>query len=164
MEVGEPLGLLPAGLGARDSLRTEAGLPLYGQELAGARKLGIGDAGFAAYAKTYKPWFIGRSSFLQQEADRKSEIARFRFDEQGVRMAHYADPVVDRESRPIGFVTSCAIDRDGRLTGQAHLLREHTAVGSLLGIFQGRGSAPKATSDPAGIPTPATVVDRFPRF
>jgi len=164
MEVGESLGLLPAGLGARDSLRTEAGLPLYGQELAGARKLGIGDAGFATYAKTYKPWFIGRSSFLQQEADRKSEIARFRFDEQGVRMAHYGDPVVDREGRPIGFVTSCAIDRDGRLTGQAHLLREHTAVGSLLGIFQGRGSGPKATSDPPGLPTPATVVDRFPRF
>ncbi len=167
LEAGGPLGLLPAGLGARDSLRTEAGLPLYGQELAGERNLGIGDAGFAAYAKTYKPWFIGRSSFLQQEAERKSEIARFRFDEKGVRMAHYGDSVVDREGRPIGFVTSCAIDSDGRLTGQAHLRREHTAAGAPLGIFQGRGSGAEAPPDPAGaapVATPATVVERFPRF
>ncbi|HEY4666689.1 MAG TPA: serine hydroxymethyltransferase [Anaerolineales bacterium] len=164
LEVGGPLGLQPAGLGARDSLRTEAGLPLYGQELAGERNLGIGDAGFAAYSKTYKPWFIGRSSFLGQEAIRKSEVARFRFDEKGVRMAHYGDPVVDREGRPIGFVTSCAIDSDGRLTGQAHLSRAHTAVGTPLGIFQGRGPAAKAFPDPALAATPATVVVRFPRF
>ena len=40
MEVGAPLGLKPCGLGARDSLRTEAGLPLYGQEMGGELSLG----------------------------------------------------------------------------------------------------------------------------
>jgi glycine hydroxymethyltransferase len=155
LEVGGPLGLVPAGLGARDSLRTEAGLPLYGQELAGERNLGVGDAGFAQYAKAYKPWFIGRAGFLRQEATRTSEVARFRFDDKGVRMAHYGDPVVDREGRPIGFVTSCAIDREGRLTGQAYLLFEHADPKSAIGILQASQPPPA---------TPATVVERFPRF
>ena len=164
MEVGEPMGLLPAGLGARDSLRTEAGLPLYGQELAGDLDLGIGDAGFAAYAKTYKPWFIGRSRFLRQEAERKSEVVRFRFDSTGVRMAHYGDPVVDRGGHPIGSVTSCAIDRDGHLTGQAYVLRDHMAEGTPIGILQGRGPGSQKSADQETIPTQATVVARFPRF
>ena len=33
LEIGQPHGLIPAGLGARDSLRTEMGYPLYGHEL-----------------------------------------------------------------------------------------------------------------------------------
>ncbi len=40
MQAGEPLGLKANGLGARDSLRTEAGLPLYGHEMGGELNLG----------------------------------------------------------------------------------------------------------------------------
>jgi glycine hydroxymethyltransferase len=46
LKAGEPFGLKPCGLGARDSLRTEAGLPLYGHEMGGELNLGVADAGF----------------------------------------------------------------------------------------------------------------------
>ncbi|MBC8098459.1 MAG: serine hydroxymethyltransferase, partial [Armatimonadetes bacterium] len=52
------LGATPCGLAARDSLRTEAGLPLYGHELAGDLKLNPADAGFEGYVKLSKPFFV----------------------------------------------------------------------------------------------------------
>lgn len=167
LEVGEPFGLKPVGLGARDSLRTEAGLPLYGHEMAGEEDLGVGDAGFAAYVKVYKPWFIGRQAFLEQEAERKGEVVRFRFEDKGVRMAHYGDPVVDRRGKVIGFVTSCAVDQDGYLLGQAYLLRAYLKEGTPIAVFQG---APKTAGKPPAelqlgdrvpTPTPARVLSRF---
>jgi glycine hydroxymethyltransferase len=169
LKVGGDLGLKPVGLGARDSLRTEAGLPLYGNEMAGPHALGVGHAGFAAYVKTYKPWFVGRQAFLRQEAERQGQVARFRFEEKGVRMAHGGDPVVDRRGRVIGFVTSCAVDRDGFLLGQAFLEHKSTAEGTPICVFQG-GYKPAAagpngpsTGDRLTVPTPATVLTRFPR-
>ena len=121
IKAGEPRGLKPCGLGARDSLRTEAGLPLYGHEMGGELNLGVSEAGFGSYVKPYKPWFIGREAFIKRESERKSEVVRFRFNEKGVRMAHYGDPVIERKGKVIGFVTSCAIDKEGFLTGLAFL-------------------------------------------
>jgi glycine hydroxymethyltransferase len=168
LEAGEPLGLKPVGLGARDSLRTEAGLPLYGHEMAGELNLGVGHAGFAAYVKTYKPWFIGRGAYLAQEAERKAQVTRFRFNEKGVRMAHAGDPVVDGRGRVIGVVTSCAVDAEGYLLGQAYLDRKALAPGTPIAVFQSApekaGVAPAALGmgDRVAIPTPATVLKRFP--
>ena len=161
LEAGEPMGLKPAGLGARDSLRTEAGLPLYGQEMAGEMNLGVGDAGFAAYVKTYKPWFIGRSAFLQQEQERSRKVIRFRFSDQRVRMAHYGDLVADENGEQIGVVTSCAIDSDRFLTGQAHISLDKIKRGTPIAIFQGTASD---HSKAQGTGTPAEVLQRFPRF
>ncbi len=171
LKVGEPLGLKPCGLGARDSLRTEAGLPLYGHELGGPLDLGVGEAGFAKFVKTYKPWFIGREAFLAREAQRQQEIVRFRFVDQHVRMAHLGDPVLDKRGKVIGVVTSCAIDREGYLTGQAVVLRKYTAEGTPLFILQGAArlkQAPKAPAqldlgDSLPLPSAAAVVRRFPK-
>jgi glycine hydroxymethyltransferase len=169
LAAGGPFGLRPVGLGARDSLRTEAGLPLYGHEMAGPRNLGVGEAGFGSYVKTSKPWFIGRATFLAQEARRKGEVVRFRFDEKGVRMAHSGDPVVDRRGRVIGFVTSCAVDSEGYLLGQAFVETKYTVEGSPIAVFQGApkdaGKAPAQfqIGDRANVPTPATVLSRFPK-
>src|SRR3990170_1945090 len=169
LRVGKPLGLKPVGLGARDSLRTEAGLPLYGHEMAGEMGLGVGDAGFASYVKAYRPWFVGRKAFLAQEAKREGEVVRFRFNEKGVRMAHYGDPVVDRRGTVIGRVTSCAVDREGYLLGQAYVQRRFTAQGAPIAVFQSaskqadKAPAELGIGDRVSIPTPATVLSRFRR-
>jgi glycine hydroxymethyltransferase len=168
LEAGKPFGLKPAGLGARDSLRTEAGLPLHGHELAGELGLGVGDAGFATYVKTYKPWFIGRAAFLAQEAVRKAEVVRFRFNDKGVRMAHTGDPVVDKHGLVIGTVSSCSLDSGGYLLGQAYLQNKYIAEGTPIAVFQsaakeaGKALADLSFGDRVSIPTPATVLSRFP--
>ena len=170
LEVGERYGLRPIGLGARDSLRTEAGLPLYGHEMGGAENLSVGDAGFSSYVKVYKPWFIGRQTFLNQEESRKSVVVRFRFNDRGVRLAHYKDPVLDKRGKVIGFVTSCAVDRYGSLTGQAYLDLKSAEIGTAIFVFQSASTkqspapADLDIGDRTTIPTPATVISRFPKL
>ncbi|MGB7537394.1 MAG: glycine cleavage system aminomethyltransferase GcvT [Anaerolineales bacterium] len=156
-KAGEPLGLKPVGLGARDSLRTEAGLPLYGHEFAGALGLGVGDGGFESYVKPHKPWFIGRKAFLEQEGSRKSEVTRFRFDRKGVRMAHPGDVVTDDRDVVIGKVTSCAIDSERFLLGQAYLENAYTAEGKPIIVRLGGSEGGEVVKEPA------TVLSRFPK-
>ena len=130
MEVGGAFGLMPCGLGSRDSLRTEAGLPLYGHEMGGDLNLGVAEAGFDSYVKTYKPWFIGRKSFIEREKGRDSVVIRFRFEQQRVRMAHHGDPVLNDKGKVIGVVTSCAVDSNEFLTGQAFIDKQFTVEGT----------------------------------
>jgi glycine hydroxymethyltransferase len=175
LQAGGPLGLKPCGLGSRDSLRTEAGLPLYGHEMgAGSgkhdgRDLGVAEAGFGSYVKTYKPWFIGREAFLEREKIRKGVVARFRFTEKGVRVAHNGDPVLDKRGRTIGFVTSCALDSEGFLTGQAFVELKSIEEGTPVLIYQsapkeaGKPPAELKSGDRAVLPTPAVIVSRFPK-
>jgi glycine hydroxymethyltransferase len=180
MKVGTPMGMKPVGLAARDSLRTEAGLPLYGDEMAGPLGLGVGDAGFESYVKTHKPWFIGRKAFIEQEKKRKSEVARFRFNAKSGRMAHNGDPVFDDKGSVIGEATCCSIDTEGYRLGQAWIKMTHGKEGTSIAILQGAGEAyakasPKpatqaeveaAVSAAAGKPRPpeaATVLSRFPK-
>jgi len=169
MEAGKDLGLKPCGLGARDSLRTEAGLPLYGHEMGGMLNLGVGQAGFGNFVKTHKPWFIGRKAYLQQEEQRNSIVIRFAFDEQRTKMAHLGDPVLDERGKVIGTVTSCAINTEGSLTGQAYILEKYASEGSVIYIYQGSpqdaGKAPaKLTKgDRVTLPARATVISRFKR-
>jgi glycine hydroxymethyltransferase len=169
MEKGKPLGLLPCGLGARDSLRTEAGLPLYGHEMGGEMNIGVAEAGFGSYVKLYKPWFIGRQAFSDREKNRSTVIIRFRFTEKAIRMAHNGDAVLDKKGKVIGVVTSCAIDSEGYLTGLASLEIKSSMEGTPLFIYQGNpistGKPPAQliAGDKVVLPTAAVVVTRFPK-
>jgi glycine hydroxymethyltransferase len=170
LNAGESMGIKPCGLGARDSLRTEAGLPLYGHEMGGELELGVAEAGFGSYVKIYKPWFIGRKAYMEREKSRHSEVTRFRFNEKGVRMAHSNDPVLDNKGRVIGVVSSCAIDSDGYLSGQAYIEEKYLTEGTSIFIYQsasansGKPPAELHPGDRVSLPTPATVVSRFPKL
>ena len=167
LKVGAQAGLKPCGLGARDSLRTEYGLPLYGHEMAGPYNATVGEAGFAYFVKTYKPWFIGRDAFLEQEKNRKTELIRFRFAEQRTKKAHSGDPVLNEKGKVIGRVTSCAIDSDGYFTGQAILDQQFNQEGTEIFIFQGapdkQGKTPAELSpgDRFTLPAKALIISRY---
>jgi glycine hydroxymethyltransferase len=170
LKTGSQFGIKPCGLGARDSLRTEAGLPLYGHEFTPEGDLGVAEGGFGSYVKTYKPWFIGRQAFIEKEKNRTRVIARFRFNEKAVRMAHNGDPVLDGKGKVIGKVTSCAIDSEGFLTGQAIVEEKSSLEGTPIFIFQSASKInPAATADlkpgeRVTLPTPAVILSRFPKL
>ncbi len=176
LKAGEQFGVKPIGLGARDSLRTEAGLPLYGHEMGlgsgqmGQSDLGVAEGGFGSYVKPYKPYFIGREAFIANEKTRKGVVVRFRFTEKGVRMAHNGDPVVDKRGKAVGWVTSCAVDAEGFLTGQAYVDFKNAEVDTPIWVYQsapdktGPAPAEMKVGDKGVLPTAAVVVSRFPKL
>jgi glycine hydroxymethyltransferase len=162
-------GAVACGLAARDSLRTEAGLPLYGHELAGPLNLNPADAGFGSYVKLWKPFFIGKLAYIAHEREREAEITRFRLDNKGARPAHQGDPMLDRKGRVVGTVTSCSIDTEGYQLGQVYLHDSANADGTPVLVYAGSsrakpGKAPGELKpgDKVTMPEPATILSRFP--
>lgn len=102
MSAGEPLGLVPAGLGARDTLRFEARLPLYGQEL--SPSISPLEAGVGMFVKLAKGDFIGRGA-LQKQKDSgvPRKLIGIEMVDRGIPRTHY--PVYAGE-RLIGEVTT----------------------------------------------------------
>ena len=170
LDVGAPFGLRPVGLGARDSLRIEAGLPLYGHELAGPLDLRPDHAGLAGYVKMHKPFFVGRRAFAKHAAERRMEVVRFRVEERGVRVPKQGDAVVESHGRVIGQVTSCAQDTEGFLVGLASVDLRYADTGTELRIFPhpSRGAWEKPyeeleLGDRVAMHLEAEVVSRFMR-
>ncbi len=163
-------GATPCGLASRDSLRTEAGLPLYGHELAGDHNLNPADAGFGSYVKLWKPFFVGKAAFAAHEQTRDAEVTRFRLVNKGARPPHPGDPLVDARGRVVGVVTSCSIDREGYQLGQAYLKDDYLSEGTALAVFCGsartnmnKGFGELKLGDKAPVPEPAVVLSRFPK-
>ena len=171
LKAGDPYGLKPAGLGARDSTRTEAGFPLYGHELAGDFDVTPSEAGYGSFVKLHKPFFVGRKAYLRREAGRAMEVVRFGLSARGVRMTKTGDPVVSKRGEVIGYVTS-AVAVDGQQLGMAYVDRRYTQEGTPIGVLplpreRGRAVEPPKNElklgDRVPVPEEATVLSRFPR-
>ncbi|MGE5606517.1 MAG: glycine cleavage system aminomethyltransferase GcvT [Bacteroidota bacterium] len=102
METGAAYGITPAGLGARDTLRFEAGLPLYGNEL--SETISPVEAGLKRFIKLEKPNFIGKAQ-LQKEITEGAQrrLIGIKMIDRGVPRSGYQ---VFKEDQCIGFVTS----------------------------------------------------------
>ena len=102
LETGKDKGAKPAGLGSRDTLRFEANLPLYGNEL--SAEITPLEAGFGMFVKLNKPGFIGKEALEKQKAEGlKRKIVGFEMIEPGIPRHGY-DVLAD--GKIIGFVTT----------------------------------------------------------
>lgn len=130
-DVGSQDGLIPAGLGARDTLRLEMKYPLYGHEL--SPEITPLEAGLGWVTKLDKGSFIGRDPLLKmKEKGIPRRLAAFKMIEPGVPRAEYP---VFAEGEQIGTVTSGTMSptlREG--IGLALVKRDFSAVGTQLQI------------------------------
>jgi glycine hydroxymethyltransferase len=169
LEAGKDLGVKPAGLAARDSLRTEAGLPLYGHELGGPLNLAPYHIGFDNFVKVNKAAdFIGKGAYIEKAAKNTMKLARLRMNDKGVRPSKLGDPVLDKRGRVIGTVTSCVQDSEGYLLGLAVVEGSAAVEGGALSIVPLPEKLPEPLKPfaPLGsralVPDAATVLSRFP--
>ena len=103
LEHGKEEGLLPAGLGARDTLRLEAGYCLYGNDL--TDETSPYAAGLGWITKPDKGDFVGRDALLKIKADSpENKLVGFIIEEKGIARSGY--PILNDAGDEIGIVTS----------------------------------------------------------
>jgi aminomethyltransferase len=134
LDEGQDLGVRPAGLGARDTLRFEAGMCLYGNDI--DHTTTPLEAGLGWIVKLDKGDFIGRDVLeRQREEGVERRLTGFEMVERGI--ARHGYPVLlDRASGdPVGEVTSGTQSPTlGKALGMAYLPISATAVGQELVI------------------------------
>ena len=93
----------PCGLGCRDTLRFEVGLPLYGDEL--ADDISPIEAGLGVFVKLEKPEFIGREAMARQKADGPArKLVGLEIQDRAI--ARHGAEVVDADDNVVGVVTT----------------------------------------------------------
>lgn len=102
LEAGKEDGVIPCGLGARDTLRFEAKLPLYGQELSST--ISPIEAGMGFAVKLDKGDFIGRDALAKQKAEgAPRKLVGIEMIDRGIPRSHYPVYVGDQQ---VGEVTT----------------------------------------------------------
>jgi aminomethyltransferase len=126
LEAGRSRGVVPAGLGARDSLRLEMGYALYGNDLDDTRT--PLEAGLGWVTRLEKGSFIGRDALIRRKERGGGErLIGFRLAERGFPRPGY---VLAREGEPIGTVTSGTLSPSlGTGIGMGYVAIEHAKPG-----------------------------------
>jgi aminomethyltransferase len=139
MEAGAAEGVKPIGLAARDSLRFEACMPLYGHEINAETTPVEARLGFAL---SLEKSFIGRDALLKQKLEGpKQLLVGFEMVERGVPREHYPVLVAGVE---VGHVTTGMFSpTTDRYLGMAYLPAEFSKIGTELEIMI-RGKSVKA--------------------
>jgi len=106
LEEGRGDGVAPAGLGARDSTRIEAGFPLFGNELEGDQAISITEAGYGFVPRFHVPFFVGRGPCIRRTSGPLRHILRLRG--QGRKTVRPGHVILDESDRAVGQVTSFA--------------------------------------------------------
>jgi len=102
----EPDGLMPAGLAARDTLRLEAGMPLYGNEL--GRNMTPYEAGLGRVVRLDKPSdFVGRKALAARSEEGPRQVL-IGLVAKSRRVPRHGYPVMSRTGQRVGVVTSGA--------------------------------------------------------
>jgi aminomethyltransferase len=146
VEAGHPFGLLPAGLGARNTLRLEARLLLYGNDMDETTTLL--EAGLGWIVKTEKGDFVGRDSLVHQKLEGvKRRLVGFEMLGRDIAREHYPVYIEEREA---GHVTSGSPSITLKKNiGLAYLPTQNTRVGQRFQVgVRGRMCDAQVVSTP----------------
>jgi glycine cleavage system T protein (aminomethyltransferase) len=103
LETGKEFGVVPCGLGARNTLRLESKLALYGHEISDT--INVWEAGLDRFCKMEKPEFIGREALEKAKAEGVNKtLVGLEMVERGIARDGYK--VCDESGKEIGYVTS----------------------------------------------------------
>jgi aminomethyltransferase len=103
MDAGREFGIIPCGLGARNTLRLEAKMALYGHEISDT--INVWEAGLERYCKMEKGDFIGRAALERAKAaGLKRALVGLEMVDRGIARDEYC--CCDESGQPIGVVTS----------------------------------------------------------
>ena len=147
LAAGKEFGALPCGLGARNTLRLEAKLPLYGHEISDT--INVWEAGLDRFCRAEKPEFIGREALEKaQAAGLKRTLVGLEMVDRGIARDGYK--VRDQAGHEIGYVTSGSpapfLKKNIAL---AYVPPEHSAVGSLVKVeIRGQGATAQVVPTP----------------
>ena len=129
LEAGREFGILPCGLGARNTLRLESAMALYGHEI--SDEINVWEAGLDRYAKFDKGPFVGSEALLaiKEAGGPMRKLAGLEMIERGIARDGY--PVKTLDGREIGKVASGS---------PAPYLKKNIAMAHLPPEFQTPGS------------------------
>lgn len=132
LAAGEPDGLIPAGLGARDSLRLEVGYILYGNDL-DERRTPL-EAGLGWVVKMDKGDFIGRDPLARQkEEGLREKLVGFVLKEKGFPRQGYE---IRHDGQPAGEVTSGVLSHStGQGVGMGYVAIEAAEPGTAIEVI-----------------------------